>query len=87
QGAYKIQQSKIFQAVYIFIAPPDWTTLEERLIKRNTDDSETIRKRLQRAREELEEQNFYHHIIINNKLEQAIQDVHNIIANEQGGKL
>ena len=57
--------------------------LEQRLINRNTDSAETIKMRLQNAKTELEQQNFYHHIIINENLEQAIQKIQDIIVKMQ----
>ena len=84
QGAKKIQQQKKFSPIFIFIAPPDWKTLEQRLINRNTDSAETIKMRLQNAKTELEQQDFYHHIIINENLEQAIKKIQDIIVKMQG---
>ena len=51
QGAEQIHQKRP-EAVRIYIAPPSWEELERRLTGRGTEDTEKVRSRLARGREE-----------------------------------
>jgi len=65
-----------YEGVYLFIAPPDMAQLESRLRKRGTDDAAAIDKRLQRARDEMDEARADgSRLVINNDLEQAVREV------------
>ena len=80
QGALQVRE-KMPQAVLIFIAPPSVQELEHRLINRNTESQEVIRTRLHNALRELELQDKYNYVIINDDLERASQELRNIIIN------
>ena len=80
QGALQVRE-KMPQAVLIFIAPPSVQELERRLINRNTESQEVIRTRLHNALRELELQDKYNHVIVNDDLERASQELRNIIIN------
>jgi len=56
-----------------FITPPTLAELERRLSLRSTDDPETIRRRLENAREEIEALEEYDFLIINDDLERATE--------------
>ena len=56
QGALQVT-SKRPEVVRIFIAPPSWKALEERLTGRGTDSAEKVQKRLVRAKVELQTAN------------------------------
>lgn len=77
-----VNLKKIFgdQAMSIFIAPPSIEELEKRLISRNTDSLETIKVRVSKAQEELNYQNQFDKIIVNNDLETAQNDIKAIIS-------
>ena len=65
-----------YEGVYLFIAPPDMAQLESRLRQRGTDDAAAIDKRLQRARDEMDEARADgSRVVINNDLEQAVREV------------
>lgn len=51
-GALKVKQA-VNDAILVFIAPPDMQTLEDRLRGRGSEDDETVKRRLARAREEM----------------------------------
>lgn len=53
EGAFNVKAA-MPEALLIFIAPPDMETLEARLKGRGTEDSETVKLRLARAKEEME---------------------------------
>ncbi|MBW6516229.1 MAG: guanylate kinase [Candidatus Cloacimonetes bacterium] len=82
QGARSIVASGI-DVVTIFLLPPDIETLEERLRKRDTDTEETIKLRLENARNELDSIEEYDYLVINDDLEVAIEDVRKIIEAEE----
>ena len=65
--------------ISFFILPPSLEILTDRLKKRNRDDDEMIDKRLEQAQNEMRYKNEYDHIIINNDLDKAIEEIENII--------
>ena len=75
-GAMQIRK-KFPDAVLIFITPPDFKTLEERLRGRATESDDVIQKRLQRARDEVILASEYDYIITNydNKENEAADDI------------
>jgi guanylate kinase len=62
-------------AITIFIMPPSLTELERRLRTRGTDDDTTIAVRLKNARAEIAQQTLYRHVIVNDQLSQARQQI------------
>jgi guanylate kinase len=70
QGARQIREP-MPEAVQIFIAPPGEDALRARLVGRGTDDQEQVEARLQTAREELAAQHEFSHVVINDRLEDA----------------
>ena len=82
QGAMKIKRLKL-DAVYIFILPPSLAMLRERLINRSTDSKESIRKRLNIARKEVACSQRYNYVIVNNRLEPALNNLRAIIIAER----
>lgn len=64
EGAFNIKAA-MPEALLIFIAPPDMETLEARLKGRGTEDSETVKLRLARAKEEMELMPQYDICIVN----------------------
>ena len=74
QGA-EIILNKFADAVTIFIQPPSMEVLEKRLFKRGADSPEVIRKRLVNAKAELEKSGSYMHVIINDVLDEAANEL------------
>ena len=70
QGARQVHE-KMPEAVTIFIAPPSLEVLERRLRGRGTDTEEAIAGRLERARQEFHEADFYDYLIVNDDLERS----------------
>ena len=85
QGALQVK-SKMPEAVLIFIAPPGQGVdeLEKRLRGRNTEDEETIQRRLAEAKVELERAKQYDYVVVNDDLERAINEVEEITRRELG---
>jgi guanylate kinase len=65
-----------YDGTYLFIAPPDMQQLESRLRQRGTDDAAAIERRLQRARDEMDEARADgSRVVVNTDLEQAVREV------------
>ncbi len=82
QGAAQLRQ-QYPDGVFVFILPPSWDMLEERLRARRSDASEEIERRLKKAREEIKCFNEYEYAIINDVLERVIGDLCAIIVGER----
>lgn len=74
QGARQIR-SHYPDAVTIFIVPPDMDALRKRLQSRGTDSPEVVQERMQNAVEELSHQNEYRHVVINEHLPLATEEL------------
>lgn len=81
QGALQVKK-KMPEAVLIFIAPPSLEELEHRLRGRHTEDEETIKKRLDLVKVELERSKQYDYVVVNDDLERAVSEIENIARNE-----
>ena len=80
QGGLNLMSRKI-DAMYIFIAPPSFEVLKERLFNRSTDSEDVIEKRLKNAKFELEQKEKYDYIVINDELDRAYEELKKIIFN------
>ncbi len=67
QGARQVRAA-MPEAVLVFIAPPDPEALRERLEGRGTDSAEAIAERLRTAENELEAQQEFQHVVVNDEL-------------------
>ena len=82
QGAAQIKK-KIPEAVSIFILPPGREKLEWRLRNRGLDSEAVIRRRLDTARREIENYSKYAYILVNDRLEQATDELKAIVLGER----
>jgi guanylate kinase len=78
QGARQIAET-MPEAVRIFIAPPSEEALRNRLIGRGTDSPDDVEKRLETAREELRAQGEFPHIVYNDRLEDAVAALEEVV--------
>jgi guanylate kinase len=78
QGAAQVRKL-IPSAVHIFILPPSLASLEERLVHRGQDDRETIARRLNAAREEMQHCGEFDYVIINQDFASALEDLSAIV--------
>ncbi len=81
QGARQVRAA-MPEAVLVFIAPPDPSALRERLESRGTDDPEAIGERLRVAAIELEAQQEFQHVVVNDELERAAAELERIVRTE-----
>lgn len=82
QGARQIK-NKCPDCISIFVLPPSIEELEKRLRYRNTEDEETIQKRLEIARAEMETAKDYDYVIVNDTIEHTVEQINKIIAAEK----
>jgi guanylate kinase len=69
--------------VTIFLAPPSFETLEERLKKRNLDSATTIQKRLSVARNEITQWRHFDYLIVSGAIEEDLGKVQSVITAEK----
>ncbi len=82
EGAANVK--KMFpDCTMIFILPPSFGELDRRLHKRGTEDEETIQRRIQTARGELQFARNYDYLIVNGALEKAVDDFLSVVASEK----
>ncbi len=85
QGAKRAKE-KLGHAILIFLLPPSIDALQERLMGRGLDSLERIQFRLAHAKRDMEEAHWYHHIIINERIEEAVEKLKEIIIAERRQK-
>ena len=78
QGALKVKE-KYPDALLQFVMPPSAEELKRRLVGRGTETEEVISQRLLRAAEEAEGIEAYDYILINDKLEDCVKELHNLV--------
>lgn len=78
EGARNIKALKP-EAVTVFLAPPSWEVLVERLTGRATEPQEVIDRRLQTAKEELAHQDEFDFVVVNEDVTRAVDDISAIL--------
>ena len=82
QGADSIRE-KASDAVGIFILPPSFEVLRERLIARQSESDEELKLRLKNARDEVREYTKFDYVIINDEVTKAVTDLQSVIYGER----
>ena len=82
QGAMNVM-SKLEDTVSVFILPPSFRALRQRLHTRNTDDPKEIQKRLGNARGEVKQLHRYQYVVINDHIDMAYEQLYHIVAAEK----
>lgn len=82
QGALQVKE-RAPDAVLIFIAPPDLQELQRRLVGRNTETPEQVKKRLAGAEAEMRLQSRYDHVVVNDTVENAVARVIEIMSRNE----
>jgi guanylate kinase len=83
QGARQIRTA-MPEALQIFIAPPSTEALRDRLIGRGTDASPEVERRLKVAEEELQARDEFEHVVINDRLEDALAELVRVVRGALG---
>jgi guanylate kinase len=80
RGAITLKQQ--LNAVLIFIKPPTFDSLRERLINRASEDEASLERRLSWARKELEDEKYFQYSVVNDDLTRALEVLESIIIAE-----
>ncbi len=75
QGAFQIREDFGERTILVFLLPPDWKTLRERLEGRGTETEERILRRLQTAQKELMLAGEFEHLVVNDDLDLAVSEI------------
>ncbi len=73
QGAALIRSSEMGEGTYVFIAPPSITELEKRLRGRDTENDVAVKMRLKNALDEMKAAKEYEYIVVNDRLQEAVE--------------
>ena len=79
QGARQVRAA-LPEALQVFIAPPSLDALRTRLIGRGADGPEEVERRLRVAEQELAAQSEFAHVVVNDRLEEALEQLIAIVA-------
>ena len=84
QGAYQVRYSFADDApVLVFVVPPSFEVLKERLASRRTESEARVAQRLRTAEEELKHVHLYDYVVVNDAFDRAVNDLRAILAAER----
>ena len=84
QGARQVREA-LPEAIQIFLAPPSLEALRLRLVGRGTDDERVMEERMRVAEQELRARDEFGHVIVNDRLEDAVEELDRIVSAAIGG--
>ncbi|HJZ76317.1 MAG TPA: guanylate kinase [Vicinamibacterales bacterium] len=82
QGARKVRAAGV-RATTVFVMPPSFATLEQRLRGRSKDSEPQIQRRLQVARDEVAAYSEYDFVVVNDDVTAAVERLHGIVLAER----
>jgi len=82
QGGREVKKS-FPEAVMVFILPPSFEILEQRIMRRAADLAEDIETRMANARDELRALPEYEYVVVNDELDRAIAALRAIVVSER----
>ena len=82
QGARQVRE-RTRDAVAVFVLPPSYAVLAERLTGRNQDPPTSIERRLATARAEVDAVDEYDYVVINDELDRCVSEIAAIVADER----
>jgi guanylate kinase len=80
KGARSIKEAYGEHALSVFVKPPSFEILKQRLINRKTEDEGSLRKRINRVREEMTYERVFDVTLINNDLDTALVEAERLVA-------
>lgn len=83
QGARQVRRALGRRAVLIFLLPPSMDRLRQRLMRRRTESSAAIHRRLAAARREIACASRYDHVVVNDRLSETVSAVEAVITGRQ----
>lgn len=81
QGAKQVRD-KFPEGLFIFLAPPNLTELQSRIVGRGTETDESVRNRMNEARKELAMMNLYDYVVVNDQIDLAVDKINAIVKAE-----
>ena len=81
KGGINIKNQYKEDCLSIFIMPPSISVLKERLEKRDTDSTESISKRIEKAKQEIKQNSDFDYVVINDELVVACEKIKELIMN------
>ncbi len=81
QGS-KLLRDKLSDTVYVFISPPSFNVLKERLVGRMSDSRDQVELRLKNARKEMLEYRHFDYVVVNDDIDSAFNRLKSIIEAE-----
>ncbi|CAM3698326.1 guanylate kinase [Mesobacillus zeae] len=81
QGASQVRK-KFPEGLFIFLAPPSLSELENRIVTRGTETEEIVKSRMKAAREEIEMMKLYDYVVENDQVELACERINSIVVAE-----
>lgn len=79
QGARQVRE-RVPGALLVFLAPPSWEVLQERLTGRGTEDDDAVRRRLAAAREELAAAEEFDAVLVNADVQECAEALLRLVA-------
>jgi guanylate kinase len=83
QGARQVRAA-MPEALQVFIAPPSEEALRARLVGRGTDDADQVEERMRVAQQELAAKDEFRRVVVNDRLEDAVDELEQIVRAELG---
>jgi len=80
KGALSVKKKYPEEAILIFIQPPSFEILRQRLANRKTESEDVVRRRMERVPMELEKGKEFDHRVVNDNLQTAVDEVEEIIS-------
>ncbi|MGM0726707.1 MAG: guanylate kinase [Bacillota bacterium] len=81
QGALQVREA-FPEGLFVFLAPPSLSELQNRIITRGTESEELIRNRMAAAKEEIEMMDAYDYVVENDDVELACERIKAIVLAE-----
>lgn len=80
KGATAIKKAYPDQSLAVFVKPPSYEILVERLIRRRTENEQSLKKRLDRIKKELQYESKFDVVLLNDQLDIALKEAEKIVA-------
>jgi guanylate kinase len=80
KGALNLKHKYPEQTLSIFVKPPSFQSLVERLLKRKTESSEQMQKRIQKAMDEMQFENQFDEILVNDELARTLDEAKSLVS-------
>jgi guanylate kinase len=80
KGALNLKHKYPEQTLSVFVKPPSFQSLVERLLKRKTESPEQMQKRIQKAMDEMQFENQFDEILVNDELERTLEEAKRLVS-------